>query len=515
MPKKIFLFIFICMFVIPVTPQEIDKKGHTWIDSILSMLNSHASGSNIAHREQTFQIDRELRRLAIHNINSYFQKISILRFQGNSGEEINAKWSGLNEKSGTGSISGTVYEKDGGSLSNRVSVTAFNEIGRWAGSDYISSGGSSDYAITGLNPGRYYVKASSDHYIDQFYKNTTDWKKAKLVRVKKGKKRGINFRLESSKGNGAISGQVKGEGGVLITDCIISVFTSDYNFVDTVSPDTNGFYTVPGLLSGEYSLYCQYEGSKNYINEWYDNAQNMETATPVTVAEPEITSNIDFVLDLGGTIKAAVLCASGKPVGYYDCFVLAYDTGGYLVGTADTFEKGKFVLSKLRKNKYKIRARYRGQENNLDCWHKNADEFSQATPVRVKPRKTKNITINLRPGGVITGKVWDYNGLPMGDDCHVWAYDEMKNDNWYTSVNANGEYSLLSLPTGRYKIYVDFIGDYPVVGQEPASEWYSGVEAQFFDWEFFEPKMELPATAKAVIVSKGETSGIDFRVKLK
>ncbi|MGB3863671.1 MAG: carboxypeptidase-like regulatory domain-containing protein, partial [Candidatus Aminicenantaceae bacterium] len=123
--------------------------------------------------------------------------------------------------------------------------------------------------------------------------------------------------------------------------------------------------------------------------------------------------------------------------------------------------------------------------------YKNAKKFKAATPIAVNPPQTKNVTIKLKPGAVIKGKVTGSNGQPITLGCEIRAYDD--DGQYVKSVQADesGQFAIQGLETGRYKLYADVYG-YPYEGSpQPASEWYNG-KCSFRDAEFV--KVTAPAT---------------------
>lgn len=587
---------------------EASGQDHNWYDSLFKLLK-HVQRDKIKdlHSLAKSSEKEEIRRLAISNIHTHFEKVAKLRRSGKSEEEIRAYFNSVRRSVGTGSISGRVSERDGETpIQDYVSVWAFNEYGQYSGYAGIYSWDDGTYIITELSTDKYYVKTEGhDRYTNEYYDDVTDWRDATLVSVTDGQETGdINFALDYSGGQGAISGQVSGVDGIPLIDCYITAYDESYNVINYGFTDENGLYAVNGLPSGEYKLFIHYWGSENYVSEWYDNAQSFETATLITVIEPNTTENINFTLDFGGAIEGIVFDASGEPVGVYECYVIAYDSENNWIGEVSTEENGNFTIPKLKTGVYRLRLIYSGQGNCLDGWYEGADDFDNATPIAVTaPETTGDVYVTLKAGGVIEGRVFDSTGEPVGAyDCEINVYDSEKNwisyasteengnfaipklktgiyrlnlyywgqenclDGWYdgaedfdsatpisitapgtienvhitfqaggaisgkvfdsdgqplslngwcnvtaydehqhqvgtwASVGDNGSYTILRLPTGRYRIYAEYSGHTPIVGREPVSEWYDG-EYKFEDAKFVE--VTAPET----------TENIDFSLK--
>ena len=569
---------------------EATGQERNWHDSLIKLLKQ---GQRIKieafSRLNKFPAKEKVRKLAIHNINTHFREVAKLRISGKSEEDIRAYFNSRRIAVGTGSISGMVYESDDETpIQYYVSVWAFNEYGRYSGYEGIYPEGNGAYAITELSTDKYYVRTESyGLYGNEYYDDVTDWRDATLVPVTDGQETsGINFTLGSSKDTGAITGQVSSVDGTPLKDCYFLAYDEDYNLVSYGLTDESGLYEVSGLASGGYKLEAYYEGTENYVGEWYDDAQSFEMATVVTVTAPNTTEDINFILDYAGAIEGRFFDATGEPVGENDCYIIACDTeenwisgaltdengnfalarlrtgvyrlcyyygqknyldgwydgaddfdtatpvavtapattkdvyitlnaGGAIEGRvfdstgdpigayeceiavfdseenwinyASTDENGNFVIPKLRTGVYRLYHSYWGQENCMDGWYDGAGDFESSTPVAVTaPETTYNVHITLPAGGAISGTVLDYNGQPLAFNCDVMVYDEHQNQvGMWGYVGENGNYTILRLPTGRYKIYAKYWVYNPTVGEEPVSEWYDG-KYKFEDAKFVE-----------------------------
>jgi hypothetical protein len=325
------------------------------------------------------------------------------------------------------------------------------------------------------------VRVSSYSYQNQYYRNATDWRKAKKVRVNKYKeKRNINFKLKLVKeakkieGDGAISGQVKRKDGTPLIDCTIFIYDLARRSINSSTTDANGQYVVPDIPTGDYKVSCHFEESGAHMHIWYGNTHSFDVASIVTVTDPETTPNINFILELGGIIKGKVLGADGKPVTGYECAVIIYDTQESLIGLEFIGDKGKFTLGFLPKGRYKLHALYLGRENYTSCWYKNAKKFKSAKPIRVNPLQTEYVTIKLKRGGIIRGTVTGSNGQPISPGCEIRVHDDNGKYIKYGQVDENGVFWIHGLETGRYKLYAE-VYHYPYEGSpQPASEWYNG-----------------------------------------
>ncbi len=167
------------------------------------------------------------------------------------------------------------------------------------------------YTISGLLTGDYLLEAEATGYLDEYYDGARWQDDATPVFVVEGEETpGINFSLDVG---GTITGVVTDAGGNPLGNCDIYADSWDgggsWGYGNT---DTGGMYTVDGLATDDYRVEVECDG---YIDEYYDNVRNWDDATPVPVVEGQNTPNIDFGLDLGGTITGAVTDAGGNPLG--------------------------------------------------------------------------------------------------------------------------------------------------------------------------------------------------------
>lgn len=457
-------------------PQAIaQEKAPKWLDPIVSSLQS---GKNLGATHT--------QRLAIEEMHNHSDKLRRLEAQGLNEAEIRAHFESRAAKSApmriagpfastaSGAISGTLSEVGGSYIQSYASVTAYDEFGNYAGYDSTNASEKGKYRIEGLARGKYYVRAGSYSYGYKYFRDTTDWRKAKLVSVKNKAKKGINFRFEISRGSGSISGTVRRTSGVPIPEAEVSAYDTDYDWIGSGTTDETGQYIITDLPSGEYVLQASYRLSGAYGYRWYKNTSDYENADPVQVTEPETTSGINFVIPFGGTISGKIISSTGKAVGPYEASVSVYDTKQSAIRTEGVGEKGRFILPELRPGKYKLHIEYHGQDNNLSGWYPNAPSFKKAKAIQIASHQNKSLRVRLKPGATITGLVTNYDGQPPPQGCNVRIYDLEGRLTKYGQVRADGTYAASSLPSGSYKVFFDttYSSSYP--GTSPCSEWYGG-----------------------------------------
>lgn len=134
---------------------------------------------------------------------------------------------------------------------------------------------------------------------------------------------------------GQVEGMVYEADGVtpLSEEAYIAAFdVATYDYVDGVPSQLDGSYTL-SISPGTYRIATYAPG---YVYEYYDNVgTDMDAATPITVTSGGIISDIDFSLEVGGTVEGRVTDARGNPlsdvmVGVMDMYMMSCtDSGGY------------------------------------------------------------------------------------------------------------------------------------------------------------------------------------------
>ena len=386
----------------------------------------------------------------------------------------------VQDPSNSGSISGCVYEQDGVTpIQKVVVISVFDDYGGYMGSDFVSEFNHC-YQIGNLPPGDYYVYASSDYYIDEFYDNTTEFSQATLVHVNEGQAvTNINFALQrSTTGSSAISGTVTDANGLPVFECSITVFDLNFNAIHQVSPNANGYYIVSGLAVGSYKLYLSYYGSQNFADEWYENASNFSDADIVETSYNDTTENVNFALNWGGVIVGKVLQPNGAPLGTNDYVsVTAFNMNQGYAGYGFTDENGNFSITKLMTGSYKLLFEYDGINNFIGGYYQNANNFANATPIEVTAGDTvKDITYQLKQGASISGQVTGPSGVAIEWEVEIEAYNEAGENVASAQSETNGLYTISGLAPGRYRLFANYISMYASnIIQTPASEWYDGV----------------------------------------
>jgi hypothetical protein len=368
--------------------------------------------------------------------------------------------------SATGAISGNVSGPSG-----PLSVFLY----LYDASGYYWSGTSSDpvsgnYSFTGLPGGTYYVATLNfDGFIDEAYDNvpcpsySTDAKACggSPIAVTDGvTTTGISFVLALG---GRIAGTVTASASSSpITDVYVYVYDNSETLVGYGYTDSAGDYTTyQGLPSGMYFARTFQAGIQGYLDEAYDNIRcvpscTITAATPISVTSPATTPDIDFALDMGGTISGTVTAeATGLPVSGVYVDVYSSTDGGYsYVGSSLTEADGTYTVGGLLTGDYFARTwNYVGYIDELYDDIPCASYCSIASGDLIAVTEgatTPGIDFALALGGSISGKITDSNtGLDIAG-VPVDIFDSEGASVSYGYTDAVGNYTAGGLATGDY-----------------------------------------------------------------
>jgi 5-hydroxyisourate hydrolase-like protein (transthyretin family) len=420
----------------------------------------------------------------------------ILIGDGNTVSGINASLQEL------GKIAGVVTAADGITPLSGISVTVHQlvsaESWAWVSGAVTQSDGT--YMIQRLVAGDYRIKFTGDkNFKEQFYNDAPDIRLAKDVTVKLATTTGgINASLIEY---GKIVGVVTGLDGVTpLSGISVGAYRSNGSggWADEAFSSTgeNGSYTLTGLKEGSYKVRFFQVGLKEYVGEYYNDAQNSDSAVDVVVKNNTTTNGINVSMMRASSISGYV---TGKDGGkkLLGILVEAYQFKSgvgweYFTNTA-TFSNGFYNLSGLAPGSYRIKF---SDESYYDQYYPNTPTIDSAIDIVVgEDVNVYSFNCSMVGSGKITGKVTGPDGLLPLKSIKVIAYHYNKAGIWeanqQTETLVDGSYRLDGLVIGYYRLKFEdsMIGSY-------SSEYYDNVTDK-----------EL---ARMILVTKAETvSGID------
>jgi len=277
------------------------------------------------------------------------------------------------------------------------------------------------YTIEGLINGTYIVTAEGS-YGSNLLSNPIG------ADVKEGETIELNFTLRTG---GIITGRVTDENGLPIADVDVEAFSMQgYGSYEWAYTDYNGYYTITGLQTGEYTVIA--------YGYWYGLADNSTTAF-VQLSEP---TTVNFILHEGGTLTGEVTYENGTATPYVE--VVA---SGKSYGWDETDLNGHYTITGLRDGEYKIIA------------SEYSTNLADSTTAIVTSGETTTANLTLHEGGIVKGKVTDVNGTGIANawiDIYIspptgyyWYWYGYYNSN---QTNSTGYYIIKGIPNGTYNI---------------------------------------------------------------
>ncbi|MCI5225101.1 MAG: carboxypeptidase regulatory-like domain-containing protein [Candidatus Electrothrix sp. AX2] len=359
----------------------------------------------------------------------------------------------------TGAISGRVTDGTAGIPDVRIDV--YNNYSWLASADTDENG---NYTVIGLPAGEHKVKFSeyNSNYADEWYNDKGGLYDADPVSVTVNSTTpDIDAILEPG---GSISGTVTDTSGAGIPGVIVYVFDNYPFWLGSAGTDENGNYTVIGLPAGEHNVEFSTYNS-NYIKELYPDQ--------VSVTVNATTSNIDAVLELGGSISGTVTDSSGA--GIQNISIYIYNNYSPIGNPTETDENGKYTVTGLPVGEYKVLfSDY--DDNYVDQWYNGHRDSFDANPISVTvDATTPNIDAVLELGnGSISGTVTDISGAGI-PDVLISVYDgnNYNSELGSASTDENGNYTVIGLPAGEHKVK---FSKYNYV-----EEWYDNKRKLFAD----------------------------------
>jgi hypothetical protein len=376
-----------------------------------------------------------------------------------------------------GNISGTISA--GSSPVSGVYVYAYDAatgIGSYGSSSVSALDGS--YTISGLLPGSYKVRFNGNAtYGQQYYNNAgntaANTNEATWVTVTAGvTTASVNLGLVPGANiSGTITRASDGQPVQGVSVSILDAVTGAGGFSGSSTTGADGTYTIYGLPSGSYKLRTN-PNNTGLATQWYSNAPNQNSATPLTVTAGIPTAGINFSLGTGGNISGTITRASdGQPVPGVNVHTNDFTTNSYVTTGSMTAADGSYTIYGLAPGNYRPRVNA-GNTGLTSQYYLNANYYT-STPVAVTSGlTTTNINFNVPAGASISGIVTRASdGQPIAD-LLVRAYSTAANGgvdwNLAGTTQYDGSYTITGLPAGTYKVAID------PIGSQYATQFYPG-----------------------------------------
>jgi len=269
----------------------------------------------------------------------------------------------------------------------------------------------------------------------------------------------------------------------------------------------NGTYTITGIPAGTYSLRTDNLEQSNYVNEWWTSGQSTYdpyAAEPITVSAGEDLTDIEFQLDLGGSISGTVFDSYGEtPFEGLEIWVRA-ENGPVGYHASINPDNGIYKIWGVPAETYSLRTDNLEQSNYVNEWWTSGqstyDPYA-AEPITVSSGdELTGYDFQLDLGGSISGTVFDSNGETPFDGLEIWVRAENGPVGYHASINPdNGFYKILGVPAGTYSLRTDNLEQSNYV-----NEWWTSGQSTY------DPYAAEPIT----VLSGDELTGYDFQLDL-
>ena len=391
-----------------------------------------------------------------------------------------------------GTISGRIRDADTREPMRDVYVRAEND--ETGASNDDTTGADGIYEIAGLAPGIYRIKAESqrDGYINEYFDDSLTYDDAKLVRLERAEAVvAVDFDLgRGSSVSGSVTDAENGSPVAGVGIIFEPTFGADNAYATT---DADGRYEIVGALApGPYYVAVETHDLV-YIDQFYDGQRSREDADRIMVGPQEVLEDIDFSLEVGGTITGVVTdAATGRPISNVSTHAEPQQEGPS--ADAGTGFGGEYTLSGLAPGRYRIRAwandqgyasRYFGQSPGLEI---------EAVLI-VGSELLAGIDIVLGRGATVSGRVTDaatgrpvagigVRAAPVDGGRHEWAYTE-----------SDGTYALRGLPPSSFYLSTANGGEH-------------GYVEQFYDGHVKQDQADI-----VVLASEASVTDVNFALR--
>ncbi len=302
------------------------------------------------------------------------------------------------------------------------------------------------FRFEGLPTGEWtlYVHDSTQNLLPEFWDNEIDAGLATPITVDDVLNESeLLIELADS---GRISGTVTDIEGSPLTDVWVRARNEAGSVVYSDNTDDNGFYELRGMDTGSYRV--QFDSYGIHVDEYYSDAQTLQVATPIAVTRGEVTSGVDAQLDRLGQIIGTVTDPDGNPaVG------IRVSASGPSSRSATTNDQGGYAITGLLDGDYTVRFRSLDQRY-IDEYYANSIAVADAAVVPAATATvTSGIDASLARYGSLRGKVLDGDGQPASGVTVSVSRGTSFSTITSATTDADGNYELLGLTTGSYKLY--------------------------------------------------------------
>jgi len=235
---------------------------------------------------------------------------------------------------------------------------------------------------------------------------------------------------------------------VPVPDAGIWVYDASNRYVSGAGPSSDGTYTVTLPTGGPYRIQAGCWGTMacapSYGMEWYANAADFDTATPVTIASTTTPARADIRLDRRSTITGTVRNAAGQPVAS-SVEVSPASGGEVLTATPDAL--GNFTIAGVPAGRSYLTAQDTSGKHLYDSayWNGTTSTTSYSSYTVPAGASVTGVNLVLAPATGVLGIATDTAGNRLQNiGWNLFEYRPAEGD-WYgvqagpLLTNADGE----------------------------------------------------------------------------
>jgi len=369
------------------------------------------------------------------------QRTTISLVQGQKISNINLQFSQ------GGSISGTVISSTGQALAGiYVSVSGSDGYGS------ATTDAQGKYLINGLSRGTYSVRVELSNYNSQNGTNWTSYQQTGVLVVPAQTTENINAQINQG---GSVSGTVTDTNGAALSGISVNIQNWNGNSYGYATTDSNGRYTISGLLGGNHNLSFD---SSSYNSS---NGKNIAFDSQLmTLVQGQKTDNVNVSLRQGGSISGTLKDSVGQPISGVPINISDLNNN-YSNHSAVSDSLGKYTVNGLKAGTYGVQFNQYWNQigTSAQQWYNGKYVGSEADPVTLaEGQKVTGIDEVLEEGGIVTGTVKDPNGKTLPNvDVSVYYNYSKSGSSYYEQVGTAstdyyGNYAITNLKAGSYTL---------------------------------------------------------------
>jgi len=307
------------------------------------------------------------------------------------------------------------------------------------------------YEVTGVPTGTWQVAFAPScvglKYETQYYKDKPSPAGATHIKVRPlHTVKGIDSKLVVG---GSISGHLTSAGKPAKELCVYAqnvLVADDFGGATT---NNKGDYTIPGLNTGRYELAAYPCGPASA------NLATVILPQTVHVSAPHKTGHVNGSVPVAGSMTGLVLGGSPATRQPNVC-VEAIQTNGIGYGVNTTGRNGKVTLTGLTPGYYKVYVGDPfctfGDQDLAPLWYPDSTTQASGQLLTVTSGGTTALSpVSMTNDGAISGTVTRKGGGALRGVC-VAATGPAAGTPVYTVTDANGSYSIIDLPPGKYRV---------------------------------------------------------------